>query len=106
AGGLGSLEAVEQPLGERLPRRALERLRERVHRCGRDEDVALRRIARTRPAAGPLEALATGKAGAAPLTVDDAELALRPPFVVRGQAFHDLVGGVALAELRESVRSV
>ena len=53
ARGLGGVEAVEQPLGERRARRRLERLRERVDGRARDEDVALRRVAVARAAARP-----------------------------------------------------
>ena len=49
-------QTVDEPLGERPPARALERLGERRHGLVRDEDVPLGGEARARDAAGPLEA--------------------------------------------------
>src|SRR5215210_7725323 len=66
---LGRGEAIEQPIGERPASAALERLRERVDRRGRDEDVALGRVAAPRPAARPVQALAAREGCAAALAV-------------------------------------
>src|SRR5262249_13160639 len=86
AGRLSGVEAVEQTFGQRLLRRRLEGLRERVHRLPGDEDVALRRVARAGAAARPVAALVTGVRGCATLAVDDTELALRPELVGPGQS--------------------
>src|SRR5215210_9425584 len=70
---LGRGEAIEQPIGERPASAALERLRERVDRGARDEDVALGCVAGACPPARPVEALATGEGRASALPVDDPE---------------------------------
>src|SRR3954464_8935585 len=72
---LRGVEAVEQPLGERALR-AFEGLGDRIDGLGRDEDVALCRVAVSGAAAGPLHALRAGVAGGARLCVDDSELSV------------------------------
>ena len=57
ARGLGRGEAVDQALGERSSGGGRERVDHRVDRLCRDEDVPLRRVAVSRPPAGPVEAL-------------------------------------------------
>src|SRR6185503_13156778 len=84
-------EEREQALGERLPGRRLERLREGVDRLARDEDVPLRRVAGPRPAAGPLGALLAGEGGAAAAAVDDAELPVRAILVGSGEPRDDVL---------------
>ena len=93
AGRLGGVEAVEKPLGERTTRARLERLGERVDGCGRDEDVALRRVTRAGPVPGPVVALGARVRGRASLSVDDAELALCPVLVGLRQSHHGLLRG-------------
>src|ERR671933_2645076 len=74
ARGLGGGEALEQPLGERLPGASLEGRRERGDGLLRDEDVPLRGVAGTGLPAGPGIAVAAGEGRAAAAAVDDAEL--------------------------------
>src|SRR5262245_39798924 len=59
AGGLGGVEAVEQPGRQRLSRAAFERLRKRVDGGGRHEDVSLRGVSLSGPPARPVMALVT-----------------------------------------------
>jgi hypothetical protein len=106
AGRLRRVEAVEQALDQRASGSPLERLCERVDRLGRDEDVALRRIAVARAMTGPVVAPVSGEGGAAARSVDDPELALRSVVVGLGQSGDDLLRRDALAEQREPVRPV
>ena len=75
ARALRRIEAVEQPLRERVTGRRLERPRERVDGGFGDEDVPLRGVAVTRAATGPGVAPVAGERGGASLAVHDAELA-------------------------------
>src|SRR5207244_2202198 len=103
---LGGVEAVEQALGQRSPAGRLEGGGERLDRLLRDEDVALGRVARPRPAAGPVEAARAGVARAPALRVDDAELALGAALVRGGQLRDDLLGRKPLPQQREALRAV
>ncbi len=98
---LRGVEAVEEPLHERLAGGCLEGVREPVHRLRGDEDVPLRRVPVADASARPLVALVARVARAAPLAVDDPELALGAVLVGRGQALDHLVGGNPFAEQRE-----
>ena len=106
SGELRRGEAAEEPLGERISHRSLEGLRQGVDGRRRDEDVALRRVARSRAAAGPFVAFGAGEGGGAAVAVDDAQLPGFASFVVGGEPRDDLVGGTPLAEQREPVRPV
>ena len=91
AGLLRGGEAIEQPLGERPARAALEGLRERVDGRCRDEDVALGRVAGPGAPARPVVALGAGERGASALRVHDPELAVLAPVVRLGQSLHGLL---------------
>ena len=106
AGRLGGREAGQEPLRQRVPRRALEGVGERVDRGRRDEDVPLRGLARPGRPAGPLEALRARVGRRAAVRVDDAELAVLPPLVGADERPHDVVGRVALAQEREPIGAV
>ena len=95
---LGGGEAVEEPLGERLPGRRLECLRERVDGGGGDEDVPLRGEARAGASAGPVVAPRAGVGGCAARAVDDPELALVAALVRVGQSRDRVLGGQAFTQ--------
>src|SRR5205807_10441196 len=103
---LRCVQAVEEAQSEGLSGRALERVREGVHRRLRDEDVALRRVALTGPSARPVVTLAASEGLRAPLAVDDTELPLRAAAVGGSQPLDDLAGREPLPEQDEPVRAV
>jgi hypothetical protein len=103
---LRGVETGEEPLGEGLSGRRLERLGERLDRLRRDEDVALRRVARTRTTAGPRAALLAriGRRIAEP--VDDPDLTLRALLVRSRQLLDRGSGPGAVAQKREPLRPI
>ena len=103
---LGGVEAVQQSLLERPSGRGLKGLGEGVDGRAGDEDVPLRRVARSGPAAGPVLALVPGERRATALTVDHAELPVLPVVVRGGQPLDDVLGREPFVEQREPVRPV
>src|SRR5581483_10651009 len=101
--GLRRVEAVQEAVRERIARRPLERLGQRVDGCAGDEDVPLRRVARPGAPTGPVDAFAPGVGRRAALRVDDPELAVLAALVRGGEPFDRLLCGQALPQQRESV---
>ena len=104
-GGLGRREARQQSLGQRAFCR-FERLRQRVDRLARDENVALGGVPWADSAACPVVAGCAGERGAAAGGIDHSELTLVSAFVGLGQPLDDLLGRQTLTQEREAVRAV
>src|SRR5262249_12922684 len=75
-------------------------------RLARDEDVALRRVARARAASGPRMALVAGVRRRTAFRVDDPQLAARAVLVPAGEALDGLVGAEPVAQEREPLWAV
>ena len=100
---LRRVEAVEEALGEPLAGRGLERLRERVDRGARDEDVSLCGVALAGPAAGPGKAVVAGVGRRSARGIDDPELSVRALVVRRGQSVDHVLGREAFPQEREAL---